>query len=221
MDWELTSLKAKYRSVKVYDRMVLVRGLKAVKACPRGDFAPKRVIRKGGSRRGGVVGILARAWDRKWVIVVVVLELWILGLYLIVAGTNAEIKDPVTSLDLSPIRFTEYELQEFKAKVSPKKAEAAVLPKGEVQELIVKYFGKDSAAALKVAKCESGLNPKAANKVSSARGVFQIIKGTWVSNRKAMGLSTDLDLRFDAEENIKTAKYLYDRRGWQPWVCKP
>ncbi|HYD92578.1 MAG TPA: transglycosylase SLT domain-containing protein, partial [Flavobacterium sp.] len=92
-------------------------------------------------------------------------------------------------------------------------------PKSSVEELIVKHFGEDAPMALRIAKCESNFNPKAKNRYSTASGVFQIIKGTWIGNRRAMGLDTNLDLRFDAEENIKTAKFIYSKRGWQPWEC--
>ena len=152
----------------------------------------------------------------------------------------------VIKVELNPVRFTEEELKAFyngekyeaHAEALPKtvielqprspiKVEAEIKPevkpiiaKSEVEKLIVKYFGDDAEMALKIAKCESGFNEKAKNKTSTASGVFQIIKGTWISNRKAMGLSTDLDLRFDAEENIKTAKYLFGRRGWGPWECR-
>lgn len=88
-----------------------------------------------------------------------------------------------------------------------------------VQDLIVKHFGEDAPMALKIANCESGFNPKVKNKVSTATGVFQILKDTWIGNRKAMGLSTNLNLRLNAEENVKTAKFIFDRRGWQPWSC--
>lgn len=148
--------------------------------------------------------------------------------------------------NFNPVRFTEEELKAFYAGEkyeaqakelpvtvvtleprSPIKVEAEIKPevkpiiaKSEVEKLIVKYFGDDAEMALKIAKCESGFNEKAKNKTSTASGVFQILSGTWISNRKAMGLSTNLNLRFNAEENIKTAKYIHSRRNWQPWECR-
>ena len=134
------------------------------------------------------------------------------------------IQSGVVKANISPVTFTKEELEAFFA---PRKAEAKSIavekttktPKSEVEGLIRKHFGEHAEKAIKVAKCESGLNPNAKNKHSTASGVFQIIKGTWIGNRKAMGLDTDLSLRFNAEENIKTAKYIYDHRNWQPWEC--
>lgn len=72
----------------------------------------------------------------------------------------------------------------------------------------------------RVANCESGWKPNAKSRLSSASGLFQFISGTWKSTRAAMGRDTDLDLRFDAHENIDTAVFLWNGgRGAGHWEC--
>ena len=82
---------------------------------------------------------------------------------------------------------------------------------GETGDLFDKYFGKLADEARLVATCESGMNPKAHNKKTDDRGIFQIHYPIWV---KVFG---DVDY-FDEETNIKLAKQIYDRSGnWSPW----
>ena len=76
-------------------------------------------------------------------------------------------------------------------------------------EQIIEYvFGKDAPLMKKVAYCESHLNPKAANKQSSARGLFQImasvhqVKESWL---------------YSPMINSLIAKELYDKQGTTPW----
>ncbi len=61
-----------------------------------------------------------------------------------------------------------------------------------------------------IALAESGLNPLAKNPGSSASGVFQILKSTWVD----AGCEGDV---FVAENNIKCAQKLYTVSGTTPW----
>lgn len=65
---------------------------------------------------------------------------------------------------------------------------------------------------IKVGRCESGfkLNQNAKNKSSTATGVFQIIIGTWDSNRCS-------GERWDFIDNIDCAYKLLKSRGFQPW----
>lgn len=73
-----------------------------------------------------------------------------------------------------------------------------------VEGIIRETFEDDAERALKVAKCESGLNPTAKSKHSTATGVFQIIKGTWA-------LYQCEGERTNAADNIACAKKIYDR----------
>lgn len=88
-----------------------------------------------------------------------------------------------------------------------------------VESLIREIWGKDAEVGIALAKCESGLRASAANTKSTARGIFQFLAGTWEYERKLMGRSTDLNLRFDAYENVLTGYSHYQRNGLnQPWA---
>lgn len=102
--------------------------------------------------------------------------------------------------------------QAYEAPEAPKNVNVSV------EQIIREEWGKDAEIGLKIAFCESSYNPTIKNKNSTATGLFQIIKGTWKENRKKMGLDTDIELRKDARENAKTAYFIYQHRGSQPWV---
>jgi soluble lytic murein transglycosylase-like protein len=69
--------------------------------------------------------------------------------------------------------------------------------------------------AMRVMACESGGDPYAANPRSSARGLFQFLRGWWSG---AWGYPA-FD-PFDPEANIRAAAWLYYTDGPQHWVCK-
>lgn len=75
-----------------------------------------------------------------------------------------------------------------------------------VEETILDVFGDKGSEALKVAFCESSLNPKSQHKTSSATGLFQIMKGTW-KQFKCIGDP------LNALDNTKCAKKIYDYYG--------
>lgn len=89
--------------------------------------------------------------------------------------------------------------------------------------LIDKYageYGADPNMMKKIAKCESGYNPEAISPSGAYHGLYQFVAGTWVSNRNAMGLDPNLELRRDPEEAIKTAAFKMGRDGYGAWpVC--
>ena len=104
----------------------------------------------------------------------------------------------------------------------PPSLEENVSNKGDIEKLIIKYFGKDADMAVAIAKCESGLNPsrigdghlrfeKDGRLFGASYGVFQV--------RDLPGRFDDPDKMLNAEENIKWAKSLFDRSGWTPWSC--
>ncbi len=69
-----------------------------------------------------------------------------------------------------------------------------------------------------IAHCESGSRPQAIN--GPYGGMYQFSRGTWVSNRKAMGLPHNPELRFQADESIKTAAFKISQDGVGAWpVC--
>lgn len=85
---------------------------------------------------------------------------------------------------------------------------------------IIRNVFPDSAeeGAIRVAKCESGLNPAAKNPSSSALGLFQIIRSTWNAYADP-GWS-----RTDPLHNTLVAYRIWrsDGGSWRQWgVCKP
>ena len=89
-----------------------------------------------------------------------------------------------------------------------------VLTKEQIEEKIVFYaevFGVSSEDALRIARCESGLNHKAENINGSATGVFQFIRKTWKNNCKG-------DV-YNADANIICFMQNYPaHKEW--WECK-
>jgi soluble lytic murein transglycosylase-like protein len=88
--------------------------------------------------------------------------------------------------------------------------------------LIEKYanrYGVDKDMMIGIAKCESGFRENAVN--GPYAGMYQFVSSTWVSNRRAMGEDPDPNLRFNAEESIKTAAFKMGRDGYGAWpVCQ-
>jgi hypothetical protein len=63
--------------------------------------------------------------------------------------------------------------------------------------------------------CESGLNIRATNGIYG--GLYQFSANTWISTRQAMNMNTDQNLRFNAEEAIRTAAFRIATLGDRAW----
>lgn len=88
--------------------------------------------------------------------------------------------------------------------------------KERVEHLVREAFPEAPGYAVRVAKCESGLNYEATHKNTDGtvdRGVFQL-NSTHNKEMKRLGLDP-----MDARDNIKFARMLYDKEGWRPWSC--
>lgn len=92
-----------------------------------------------------------------------------------------------------------------------------VVSTDEIKQYIEYVFGSDADFGLKLAFCESSYNPNAKSNQSSATGIFQFIKSTWIGTRKKMGRDTNLELRTNPKENIDTAYYLFKLNGKRDW----
>lgn len=77
-----------------------------------------------------------------------------------------------------------------------------------IEQEVRMVFGSKANEALKVMHCESGGNPKAKNKESTATGLFQIMASVHGVRR---------DWLMNPTVNIQIAKALYDASGWEPW----
>lgn len=83
--------------------------------------------------------------------------------------------------------------------------------------LVSRYFAADDVdRALDIIRCESNGDPRAANPVSTARGLFQHLASAW-PERAAMAGRPGADI-FDPEANIAVAAWLvYEGGGWSHW----
>lgn len=86
------------------------------------------------------------------------------------------------------------------------RASAAVSDECTTRECVIAaiyaYTDWDPARMVRVASCESGLNPWAVN--GSHHGIFQIVGAT-------LGL---------VKSHVALAHSMWQRRGMQPWQCK-
>lgn len=76
-------------------------------------------------------------------------------------------------------------------------------------------YGVDKNLLVKIAQCESGQNPESVS--GDYGGMFQYASQTWSSTRAEMGLDYSPDLRFNAEESIKTTAFKISRGGMGAW----
>ncbi len=76
-------------------------------------------------------------------------------------------------------------------------------------------FGVDIHLLRKIAVCESGYRIEATN--GEYGGMFQFHRNTWISTRNQMGLDSNPDLRFNAQEAIRTAAWKISREGARAW----
>lgn len=93
---------------------------------------------------------------------------------------------------------------------------------GDVQDwlpLVEAFFApEDVARALEVIDCESGGDPSAKNRYSSASGLFQHLGSYWAERSELAGYSgSDV---FDPLANVAVASWLvYDGGGWSHWAA--
>ena len=93
-----------------------------------------------------------------------------------------------------------------------------------VYHAIHQYFGDAlNDKAVRVARCESGLNPNAVSPGGGNHGLFQINN---VHRPMVEGMGYKWSDIYNPYVNSKIAKIIYDdavRRGqwgWQPWGCR-
>jgi hypothetical protein len=77
-------------------------------------------------------------------------------------------------------------------------------------------WGLSEAVMVRIARCESGLDPRAYNRSSGASGVFQAIPSTWRATPQGRNGASP----FDAAPNIEAAMWLMKNYGPSQWVCR-
>jgi soluble lytic murein transglycosylase-like protein len=102
---------------------------------------------------------------------------------------------------------------------TPKPVVATVPSSSGYDELYQRYadqFGIEKNAIASLAQCESGHRPEAVNGIYG--GMFQYSSSTWASTRASMGLDTNPELRFHAEESIHTTAFKIANGGIRAWT---
>lgn len=84
-----------------------------------------------------------------------------------------------------------------------------------VAQVICSVFVDNCAQAVRVAMCESHLNPEARNR-SGALGLFQLLGHGDLFAAHGWDVTVDWD---DALKNTVVAHDLWSSSGWSPWVC--
>lgn len=77
--------------------------------------------------------------------------------------------------------------------------------------------GLDGEAAVRVARCESSLNPSATN--GSHDGLFQQSRAYWSGRAAQYGVSGRS--AFDPVANVTVSAGMVAGSGWSHWSCKP
>lgn len=95
-------------------------------------------------------------------------------------------------------------------------AAASAAPAGSLEGIIQRHFGDAAPAAIRIAQCESGMNPNAVSPTND-HGLFQINivhRGQFEAVTGAPWSSV-----YDPELNTIYARHLYAQQGWGPWTC--
>ena len=89
---------------------------------------------------------------------------------------------------------------------------------GDLEAFFSKYADKESVdreLLKKIAVCESGFNQAARNGIYG--GLFQFSENSWQNLRRMMNLNPDPELRYSAEESVRTAAYKLAINGREAW----
>jgi len=92
----------------------------------------------------------------------------------------------------------------------------------EIENYIVKEaikHGVNPDKALSVSFCESSFNLEAKNPNSTATGLWQFTKGTFLDGIRWRGLDWTLEDRKDLVKSTDMAMWFVKREGWGRWAC--
>lgn len=95
---------------------------------------------------------------------------------------------------------------------------------GDCPDLVRRVFADrgladQAEAAVRVAACESGFNPRAYNGASGASGLFQHLARYWPARAAQAGYPGASP--FDPVPNIVAATVMVRGSGWSAWECRP
>ncbi len=94
---------------------------------------------------------------------------------------------------------------------------AVLAYQGSIPDLIRSIFGTESA--VRVADCESTLNPAAVSPGGGNLGLFQLNRVHATDFETVTGVPFSQGWS-DPYLNTLYAKHLYDESGWGPWTCR-
>jgi len=93
-----------------------------------------------------------------------------------------------------------------------------IIASTSLDELFTRYsneYSVDKELMKRIAYCESRLNPQAST--SQYAGLYQFSESLWISTRTLMGQNSDPNLRFNAEEAIRTAAFMISQNHLYIW----
>ncbi len=92
------------------------------------------------------------------------------------------------------------------------------LDRDGIERLIRETFPEDPDTAVRIAHCESRLDPTRVGDTHTAYSSYGVFQIRLLPGRvKYAGLTAEKLL--DARANIAYARKIYDRFGWRPWTC--
>ncbi len=92
------------------------------------------------------------------------------------------------------------------------------LDRDAIERLIRETFPEDPDTAVRIAHCESRLDPSRVGDTHTAYSSYGVFQIRLLPGRvKYAGLTAQKLL--DARQNIAYARKIYDRFGWRPWTC--
>lgn len=132
----------------------------------------------------------------------------------LVLGTKTQETTPAPSPVITPLP-TPKSTPKPKATLMPSPTPAT---SAQIDGWFNHYANKESIEKellRKIALCESKYNQFAKN--GDYVGLFQFSSGTWVTTRRQMNQNPNPDLRYDAEESIRTAAFRLSTVGLAAW----
>jgi hypothetical protein len=94
----------------------------------------------------------------------------------------------------------------------------APAPASSVEQAIAAWFPDVYDKAVRVARCESSLNPSAVSAGGGNHGLFQINNVHRSTFTAVTG--QPWEAVYNAYYNSQFARHLYNQSGWQPWGCR-
>ncbi|KKS98125.1 MAG: Protein containing Lytic transglycosylase-like, catalytic-like protein [Candidatus Gottesmanbacteria bacterium GW2011_GWA2_43_14] len=136
----------------------------------------------------------------------------------IISPTPSPLTAPILPVEYSVITETPVPTNTPRPTATPTPTPLPKITSGDLENYFTRYADKESVnreLLKKIAACESSFNPQARNGIYG--GMFQFSENSWKNLRLLMNLNTDPELRFNAEEAIKTAAYKLAINGRVAW----